>query len=222
MNDQPLNVLGCVPILLNIFFELAHDARGFNKFNLLKNIDVELEEGYIPDSHWEIQTYNCFEKNAFMAEKNAPYALSVVGTSSKPVVYDFFKEKYSLIPEQFISIVHPSSIVSSSATIGNGLQMEGLSIITACVSVGFGVNIKRSCSIGHHSQIGDYVTINPGVTVSSEVVIGKQTMLGAGAVIRDNVTIGENTVIGAGSVVVSDIPSNSIAYGNPCKVMRSK
>ena len=34
------------------------------------------------------------------------------------------------------------------------------------------------------------------------------------------VTIGDNTVIGAGSVVIKDIPSNVLAAGNPCKVIR--
>lgn len=34
------------------------------------------------------------------------------------------------------------------------------------------------------------------------------------------VTIGDNVVIGAGSVVTKDIPSNVIAYGNPCRVIR--
>ena len=34
------------------------------------------------------------------------------------------------------------------------------------------------------------------------------------------VTIGDNVVIGAGSVVTKDIPSNVVAVGNPCKVLR--
>lgn len=34
------------------------------------------------------------------------------------------------------------------------------------------------------------------------------------------VTIGDNVVIGAGSIVTKDIPSNVIAYGNPCRVIR--
>mgnify|MGYP002518592180 CR=1 FL=1 len=37
---------------------------------------------------------------------------------------------------------------------------------------------------------------------------------------KRGVTIGDNTVIGAGSVVTKDIPSNVIAVGNPCKVLR--
>ena len=35
------------------------------------------------------------------------------------------------------------------------------------------------------------------------------------------VTIGSNVVIGGGSVVVKDIPDNSVAVGNPCKVIRT-
>ncbi len=34
------------------------------------------------------------------------------------------------------------------------------------------------------------------------------------------VTIGDNVVIGAGSIVTKDIPSNMVAYGNPCRVIR--
>jgi len=41
---------------------------------------------------------------------------------------------------------------------------------------------------------------------------------GAGVTVCPGVTIGDNCVIGAGSVVVKDIPANSVAAGNPCKV----
>ncbi len=50
--------------------------------------------------------------------------------------------------------------------------------------------------------------------------IGKNCWLGAGAIVLPGVTIGDNTVIGAGSVVTKDIPSNVVAVGNPCKVLR--
>ncbi len=52
------------------------------------------------------------------------------------------------------------------------------------------------------------------------VHIGRNCWIGAGAIILPGVTIGDNTVIGAGSVVTKDIPSNVVAVGNPCKVMR--
>lgn len=52
------------------------------------------------------------------------------------------------------------------------------------------------------------------------VKIGNDCWLGANVVVCPGVTIGDNCVIGAGSVVVKDIPSNSFAAGNPCRVIR--
>src|SRR5690554_242486 len=50
--------------------------------------------------------------------------------------------------------------------------------------------------------------------------IGHNVWIGGNAVVMPGVTIGDNTVIGAGSVVTKDIPSDVIAAGNPCKVIR--
>ena len=52
------------------------------------------------------------------------------------------------------------------------------------------------------------------------VTIGSNVWIGGNVVINPGVTIGNNVVIGSGSVVVKDIPSNTIAAGNPCKVIR--
>ena len=57
-------------------------------------------------------------------------------------------------------------------------------------------------------------------TMTAPVIIGNNVWIGGGAIILPGVTIGDNVVIGAGSVVTKDIPSNKIAYGNPCKVIR--
>lgn len=50
--------------------------------------------------------------------------------------------------------------------------------------------------------------------------IGDNCWISANVVITGGVTIGEGCVIGAGSVVTKDIPANSLAAGNPCKVIR--
>ncbi len=52
------------------------------------------------------------------------------------------------------------------------------------------------------------------------VHIGNACWFGANVVVCPGVTIGDNCVIGAGSVVVKDIPANSFAAGNPCRVIR--
>lgn len=89
-----------------------------------------------------------------------------------------------------------------------------------------------------HIYVGDYTLIGPNVTIATaghpidpelrekayqfnrSIRIGKNCWIGAGAVILPGVTIGDNTVIGAGSIVTKDIPSDVVAVGNPCKVLR--
>lgn len=55
---------------------------------------------------------------------------------------------------------------------------------------------------------------------AKEVKIGNDVWIGGNAVINPGVTIGDNVVIGSGSVVTKGIPSNVVAAGNPCKVIR--
>lgn len=59
-----------------------------------------------------------------------------------------------------------------------------------------------------------------GLQYNMPIRIGKNCWIGAGAILVPGITIGDNVVIGAGSVVTKDIPSNVVAAGNPCKVLR--
>lgn len=52
--------------------------------------------------------------------------------------------------------------------------------------------------------------------------IGKNVWIGSNCVLLPGVEIGDNVIIGAGSIVTKSIPSNSIAAGNPCKVIKSQ
>lgn len=52
------------------------------------------------------------------------------------------------------------------------------------------------------------------------ITIGDDCWFGANVVVCGGVTIGEGCIIGAGSVVTRDIPANSLAAGNPCRVIR--
>lgn len=89
-----------------------------------------------------------------------------------------------------------------------------------------------------HIYVGDYTMFAPNVTVATAghpilpelrekalqynapIHIGRNCWIGAGAVLLPGVSVGDNSVIGAGSVVTKDIPSDVIAVGNPCRVLR--
>lgn len=62
---------------------------------------------------------------------------------------------------------------------------------------------------------------DPGNPWISDTYIGKNCFIGVGAMILPGVKIGDEVIIGAGSVVTKDIPSNSVAAGNPAKVIKS-
>ena len=99
-------------------------------------------------------------------------------------------------------------------------------------------NFNLTCVDDTHIYVGDYTMFGPNVTVATAghpilpelrekayqynmpVHIGRNCWIGAGAIILPGITIGDNVVVGAGSVVTKDLPSNVVAVGNPCKILR--
>ena len=88
------------------------------------------------------------------------------------------------------------------------------------------VTIGDDCFIGPNVSIytachsTDPVKRNSRQEWAKPVSIGSNVWIGGSVTILPGVTIGDNVTIGAGSVVVSDIPSNTVAVGNPCKVIK--
>ena len=102
------------------------------------------------------------------------------------------------------------------------------------VMLNFGCVILDVCSV----KIGDNTLIGPNSHIytachsldacermenreyGKPVSIGSNVWIGGNCVVLPGVSIGDNSVIGAGSVVTKNIPENSLAVGNPCRVIR--
>lgn len=223
MKTKSLGLMGCYPEGLEIVMEIASLDKGFDVFHVFENLSqsTDLIPYYLKQRNVVIHKAESdgIDKNIL---QSLPICFGVVGIESKPQVYNYFQKKYHIDSTNFIKLIHPSSVIAVTTALENGIVVEALCSISSFVNIGFGVTIKRNCSIGHHSVIGKFATLNPGVHLSSNVHVGEATMLGTGTVVKDEIHIGSNTIIGVGSVVVHDIPSNVIAFGNPCKIISNR
>ena len=91
----------------------------------------------------------------------------------------------------------------------------------AKVTIGDNVFVGPNCTITCAGHPLDYKIRNKGLEYALPINIGDNVWIGANVCILPGVTIGNNVVIGAGSVVNKDIPSNSVAVGVPCKVIKT-
>lgn len=90
----------------------------------------------------------------------------------------------------------------------------------APVRFGDNVFIAPDCGFytaGHPLEAAER---NKGLEYARPITVGDNVWFGAHVSVLPGVTIGDNCVIGAGSVVNKDIPANSLAAGNPCRVIR--
>ena len=90
----------------------------------------------------------------------------------------------------------------------------------ALVSIGDNVLLGPNVSIYTVNHVTDVEGRNSGLEYAKPVTIGNNVWIGGNSVILQGVAIGDNSIIGAGSVVTKNIPSNVIAVGNPCKVIK--
>lgn len=99
-------------------------------------------------------------------------------------------------------------------------------------------NFGLTCVDDTHIYVGSHTLFGPNVVLATAghpmmpelrkhgiqynmpIHIGENCWLGAGVIVVPGVTIGDNVVIGVSSVVTKDIPSNSVAMGTPCRVVR--
>jgi sugar O-acyltransferase (sialic acid O-acetyltransferase NeuD family) len=120
---------------------------------------------------------------------------------------------------KFVSLIDPTSVVASTATIGCGVYVNSLVSIGSNSEISCHANINRSASLGHHSRVGLFSSIGPGAILCGSVKIGIETLVGAGAIILPNLEVGDNCIIGAGSVVTKSVPNGTFVLGSPARVV---
>lgn len=111
---------------------------------------------------------------------------------------------------------------------GKNIHFQGMAMINCnctfldsnIITIGDRTLIGPGCSLICTNHAIDAEERLKGVFHNEGITIGNKVWLGANVTVLPGVKIGDRTVIGAGSVVTKDIPSDVIACGNPCKVVR--
>jgi sugar O-acyltransferase (sialic acid O-acetyltransferase NeuD family) len=120
----------------------------------------------------------------------------------------------------FQTLVHPSSTVLRSTTLGPGAIVSTGVLVGSHTTIGEHVLLNRGSRVGHHAHIGDYVTIQPGANIAGAGSIGDGTYVGMGAIVLERLTIGRGAVIAAGAVVKRDVPDHALVAGSPAVIKK--
>ncbi len=141
------------------------------------------------------------------------------------MIHEFMGKKPKISKESFIA---KSSQIIGDVEIGENSSVWFNATIRGDLGkiiIGNGVSIQDNCVI--HSEKNGVNTIEDRVVIGHGAIIhgtqiGSDTIIGMGAILLTKSKIGKNCIIGAGSLVTegTEIPDNSIAFGNPCKVIK--
>ena len=111
---------------------------------------------------------------------------------------------------------------------GFNIHIHGFAVInyncvildTSPVNIGAGAFIAPGVCLACSGHSVDPEQRKAGLEIAKPITVGNNVWIGAGTTVLAGVTIGDNSIIGAGSVVSRSIPSNVVAVGVPCRVMR--
>ena len=151
----------------------------------------------------------CFEYNSLSPDKQ--------NEKTKLIKSLFYKtgENFIIEPNLFVDYGY-------NIEIGENFYSNHNLVILDCAKVTIGNNVLIGPNCGFYTAEHplEVNLRNKGLEYARPISIGNNVWLGGGVTVLSDVTIGDNVVIGAGSVVTKNIPENSIAVGNPCKVIK--
>lgn len=112
----------------------------------------------------------------------------------------------------FAKLIHPTAIISPSATIGKGVVISHNASVGPKVQIGNYNFINSRSTIGHDTQMGDFNFISPQVALAGNTTIGDGNLIGTNCCTIPGVNIGSNNKIGAGMVVYKSVGDEETVF----------
>lgn len=115
-------------------------------------------------------------------------------------------------------IIHPNTVISSTAEIGAGSFVGPFVWIGPQVRVGRHALINMGASLGHDSILGDWVQLCPGARVSGFCELGDGVFMGSNSVLAPNAAMKEWSQLAATAFAWKTIPARTLAVGSPARI----
>ena len=140
-----------------------------------------------------------------------------IGSKGNPrdreALFEWFKQE----GYEFVTVVHPSTVIASDVELGEGVQIMAGAVIQPRCRIGENSIINTRAGIDHDGRIGRHVHVAPGATVCGDVSVGDGCHVGAGATVIQGVRLAASCIVGAGAVVVSSWTEPVVLCGIPAK-----
>ena len=121
---------------------------------------------------------------------------------------------------EFLTLVHPTAIVATSACIGAGSIVCPYSIVSDSARLGRFVAMNYYSSLGHDASAGEFAVLSPYATLGGHAHIEDDVFLGLHVSVGPGKTVGARSKVSANSCVLSTAPSDSLIFGVPGRIGR--
>lgn len=194
--------------------EMVKYIEDINRQKLIWNL-----KGFIDDNLNALDGYPCDYKvigtiQDWQPVENEEFVCALAFPAVKKKVVELLKEKGA----KFATLIHPSVLLHTYCTIGEGVVITPNSVISANATVGDFASILGS-SVAHDASVGDWSTLSGKCALNGHVQCGKMVYMGCGVLVAPSKKIGDGATVGIGSVVISNVKAGTTVFGNPAKKM---
>lgn len=120
---------------------------------------------------------------------------------------------------QFLTMVHPSAVVASNASIGVGVVLYPFVGVSSLAVLRDFTHLNFYASVGHDVEIGAYSTLSPYATVNGMCSIGRSVFMGTHTSVAVGATVGDRTKISSNSCVMKSVGADQFVFGVPGKAI---
>lgn len=153
-----------------------------------------------------VDTYNLHEDDRFVL------AIGDIATRIK------LQQKLDKKGAKFISIVHPTSIVSPSSYIGKGVVVAPFCLVSSNARIEDFSLLNFYSSVAHDAKLGPHCVLSPYSTVNGFVKLAGHVFLGTHAIVSPGVEVGFKSIISTGTAVMKTVPEKKFVEGIPGRV----